>query len=73
MSIRSHYSDTVVHFFQYGYLLLIPLLQLLMPGADRLNRTVLLQLATACGMILFFDLRCAYAPARDLFPLPNPN
>ena len=57
MSIRPHYSDTVVHFFRYGYLLLIPLLQLLMPGADRLNRTVLSQLATACGMILFFDLR----------------
>lgn len=57
MKIRPHFSNTVVLFFRYGYLLLIPLLQLLTPGADRIDRTVFLQLATACGMLFFFELR----------------
>lgn len=57
MKLRPHYSDTVIHFFRYGYLLLIPLVQLLMPGTGRWNRAVFLQLLTACGMLLFFDLR----------------
>lgn len=57
MKLRPHYTYTVVHFFQYGYLLLIPLVQLLLPGAGQWNRTVLLQLMTACAMVLFFELR----------------
>lgn len=57
MKLRPHYSDTVIHFFRYGYLLLIPLVQLLMPGAGQWNRAVFLQLLTACGMLSFFELR----------------
>lgn len=57
MKVRPHFSNTVVLFFRYGYLLLIPLLQLLTPGAGRIDRTVLLQLITACGMLFFFELR----------------
>lgn len=56
MSIRAHYSNTVLLLLRYGYLLLLPLLRLLIPGSNIWNETVLMQAATLAGMILLFEI-----------------
>ena len=57
MSTTAHFSYTIVQLLRYGYLLLLPLLRLLIPGSNLWNQTVALQIATLAGMIVFFEFR----------------